>query len=133
MIEQDYIIRMIKDMIRVLLVFSGKDLPSVYDDEGLDNMLLSNVRSRQLPLKDRLQNLVDSREINEAENLLFEELDKGVSSDFLLALWFYSKVNRLDNESLALSNYSRQEIQEGILDCADKFGIDPALMSQLSV
>lgn len=130
MFEQDYIMRMIKDMVRMLLVFfTGKDIPGVYDtEEGLMEMLTQELKDYRLPMKERLQYMISTYDINKAENLLFEELDPKDPGDFMLAMWFFATLNALDDSALERCDYSREEITDGLKASADLYGIDPTLL-----
>lgn len=130
MLEQDYIMRMIKDMVRMLLVFfTGKDIPGMYETEGLMEMLTQEIKDYRLSLKERLQYMISTYDINEAENLLFEELDPKDPGDFILAMWFFATLNTLDDSILEHSDYSREEITDGLKASADLYGVDPELLS----
>ncbi len=117
LIEQDYIMRMISQLIETLIkyIFKGKDR------ELEENLNESNEQSE---IYDKLKYLVDSYNINQAENLLFENIDVNNIENFKLALLFYQYVNEKDNEFLEKSNYSREEIQQGIQDISRKFGYE---------
>lgn len=53
-------------------------------------------------------------QINEAENLLYEELDEDNPECMKQALLFYDYINEFTDEQLEQANYSREEICEGI-------------------
>ena len=62
----------------------------------------------------KLRDLVDAGEINEAENQLYENLDENDTEHLEMALTFYMYLNQLDDDTLFMANYSREEIVEGI-------------------
>lgn len=71
----------------------------------------------------KITELAGRGEINQAENLLFEEL-RGEDMEYLeMALAFYLYLNEFDDGFLLASNYSREEIAEGINGAAARFGI----------
>ena len=70
-----------------------------------------------------LNNLIDKRQINDAENLLFNEINSLTEKNLSIAINFYSKLNRFDDEVLEEANYSREEITQGLHDIMKKFGI----------
>lgn len=115
-IEQDYVMRMIHQLIEVLLgdIFKGKE-----------KVLEENINKSQEQTEkyDKMKMLVDNYEINQAENLLFDNIDIDNIEDLKLALLFYQYVNDKDNEFLKKSNYSREEIEQGIKDIAKKIWI----------
>lgn len=116
-IEQDYIMKMIHQLIEVLLgdIFKGKE-------KGLEENI--NKSQEQTEKYDKLKILVDNYEINQAENLLFANIDINNIEDLKLALLFYQYVNEKDNEFLEKSNYSREEIEQGIKDISKKYGYE---------
>ena len=67
--------------------------------------------------------LVDAGEINEAENQLYENLDENDTEHLEMALTFYMYLNQLDDDTLFMANYSREEIVEGINSVSASFGI----------
>ena len=90
-IEQDYIMKTIHQLIEVLLgdIFKGKE------KELEENI---NKSQEQTEKYDKLKILVDNYEINQAENLLFANIDINNIEDLKLALLFYKYVNEKDNE-----------------------------------
>ena len=113
-IEQDYIMKMIHQLIEVLLgdIFKGKE-------KVLEENI--NKSEEQAEQYNKLKDLVNKYNINEAENLLFEKINLTNIEDFKLALLFYQYVNEKDNEFLEKSNYSREEIEQGIKDISKKY------------
>ena len=61
--------------------------------------------------------------INEAENLLFDKIDVQNPKHLAIAINFYDKLNKLTDETLESSHYSREEINQGLNDILDEFGI----------
>ncbi len=116
----DYIIRMINDMTRMLmkLVFNIDMMPS-------DDMLETEEQKEALL---RLRGMADEGKINEAENRLFETVDYGDLSDLKMALLFYSYLNNMTDECLEEYDFSREEIERGLVDIAQKYGLDKSLM-----
>ena len=109
MVEQDYIMRLIKELIRALLkvIFhTDLDMPSV-------EMLKDAQRRCAL---EELLNLMDNGEINEAENRLSELLEDGGGEELALALLFYSHLNEKSNDFLEAHDFSREEIKAGLED-----------------
>ena len=82
--EKDYIMRIIKEMVRVLFsLMFGKEYVSV-EWEAENKYEISGKR-----LTDLLD-MIDHGEINEAENLLLEEIDYGRKEDVAVAALFIS-------------------------------------------
>ena len=72
--EQDYVMRMIKDMVRALalLIFGKRDIRYEIPEE--------NARTEEDDLYTRILQMADRGEINEAENILLTELPKESSN-----------------------------------------------------
>lgn len=117
MFEQDYIMRMIKDLVKFLAkILFGKD--TINYELPDDGRYTENDN-----LHKKLISLINIGKINEAEDLLFEKLDPKDKKYMELALDFYQRLNNLDGEFLKSNNFSRGEIEEGLRDIAKKFGI----------
>ncbi len=116
MIKEDYLIRMIKDLIKTIAKFFF----------GSDSVTYQLPDEREYTETDYLyQQLVDminQGDINEAEDLLYEKLDPQNKKYLKLGLDFYSKLNNLTDEYLASHNYSRDEIELGLKTLVEKFG-----------
>lgn len=117
MYKQDYIMQMINSFIRFLAkVFFGKDTVTyeLSENEGY---------TESDSLHKMLLDLLSMGKINEAENILFERFDPKDNRQLILAIDFYQRLNRLDEEFLQENNFSRQEIEDGLKDIAKKAGI----------
>ena len=114
MFENDYVMRMIKEMVRTLikLIFQ-------IDTEKTEELHLEKEVAEEL---DRLQKLADAGLVNQAENELLEELDTQNKQDFQLALLFYEYLNRKDTEFLKAYDFSREEISQGIRNVTEMYG-----------
>jgi len=115
-IEQDYIMRMIKEFANVLgrLLFNKKT--PMYE---LD---VTNRYHAGDDLYARLCRMADEGKINEAENVLYQEMVPGDMDYLEMALAFYAYLNCFSDEVLIRSCYSRDEIKEGIEDFLDRYG-----------
>lgn len=116
MIEQDYVMRLIKEMVRAIL----KLLFNI-DTESPTAELLENKEE-----KEKLENLldmVDAGEINEAENRLYDAISVTDINSLEIALLFYSYLNDLTDEFLEANDFSRDEIRLGMENVAEKFGL----------
>ena len=74
-----------------------------------------------------LENLIDQDKINEAENILFDRLESNNSNNLMyatIAARFYNRLKELSDEKLHKSNYSREEILQGLNDLCEMFGLD---------
>lgn len=71
-----------------------------------------------------LENLIEEDRINDAENILFEKLETNNLMYATIATRFYEKLKNLSDEKLQKSNYSREEILQGLNDMCDMFGLE---------
>ncbi|MCF6464526.1 DUF6483 family protein [Clostridium sp. Cult2] len=117
MYEQDYIMRLIKEMIKFIAkIFFHKDEIS-YELSNEDEYSQTDYLYKELLV------LIELGKINEAENLLFEKLDENNNKYIELVLDFYNRLNNLDDDFLEENNFSREEIAEGLKDMAKEFGL----------
>lgn len=114
--EKDYIMRMIKELTRVLfsLIF-GKQYKSV----ELQNENAYEVSGKAL---EEFQDMVDQGLVNEAENVLLENMDYSKEQEIVAAILFYQYVSEKDTDFLAQHNYSREEALDGLKRLAEKSG-----------
>jgi len=69
-----------------------------------------------------LSELLSANEICDAEDMLYDNFEG--SKDYLrLAMWFYNEINLLTDEELEASNFSRDEVFEGLQSVLSKSGI----------
>lgn len=114
-LKQDYILRMIEELINVLVKTLKDEDKDVLVDEN-------NNGSNDNELYIYLKSLVDDKKINEAENYLFERLEENNKKDFFVGMSFYKYLNEKDDEFLDECNYSRDEIVEGMADISRMYG-----------
>ncbi len=120
MFEQDYIMRLIHELVRTVmkLVF-GLDEEGEEEDRLLDTMSADNGEKLNA-----LINLADEGKINEAENRLYDLLEEGDPEGLKIALLFYNHMNSYEGEFLEKADYSREEIRDGICNVLKRFGYD---------
>lgn len=117
-LKDDYMMRMIRDMARVLArLILGRDevnyqLPEDEEFTALDNLYR------------KLIAMADQGEINQAENLLLDQLEDKSSEYFEMAASFYLYINEFTDEFLEVHGYSREEINEGMSGLSKEFGVD---------
>ena len=115
--ENDVIMRQVRDMARMLAkILFGKDTPT-YELEQ------NEIQTSSDDLYSRLIAMVKQGKINQAENVLYDELDRDEDSTIEVALGFYDYLNEMPTEFLAMNEYSREEINEGIKALADRKGL----------
>lgn len=116
MFEQDYVMRLIKEMVRAIL----KLLFNI-DTESPTVELLEN-REEKETLKNLLD-MIDNGKINEAENRLYDLTSDTDMNSLEIALLFYSYLNDKTDDFLEENDFSRDEIKLGLENVADRFGL----------
>ena len=116
MFEQDYVMRLIKEMVRAIL----KLLFNIYT-ESPTTELLENKEERET--LENLLDMVDAGKINEAENKLYDLISATDINSLEVALLFYSYLNDKADDFLEENDFSRDEIKLGIENVADRFGL----------
>ena len=115
--EQDYVMRLIKEMVRAILkLLFNIDIESPTVD------LLENREEKEA--LENLLDMVDAGKINEAENKLFDLTDDVTVNDLKIALLFYSYLNDKTDDFLETNDFSREEIKSGLENVADRFGLN---------
>ncbi len=120
MYQQDWIIRQIRNMVRMIakIVFKKESVTYELNDE-------TNQEGTDLLYKELL-GLLASLKINEAENLLFERMESDDIKYLTIAIDFYSRLNELSDEELDKGKFTREEIKDGLGDALKAFGINIA-------
>lgn len=116
--QDDYVMRTISDLVRAIarLVLRKNDIDyDLPEDEDKYTALDKVYR--------RLKDLADAGEINEAENLLSDNLDPPDLDCLEMALTFYMYLNQFNDDILYTANYSREEIVDGINSVCAEYGI----------
>jgi len=70
-----------------------------------------------------LCNMVNEKDINGAEDLLFEMLEKDNNDHLLIATDFYSRLNCMTDHDLQQANFSREEIERGLNEIKKIYGL----------
>lgn len=115
MFEQDYIMRLIKEMVRALL----KLLFNI-DSQSPALELLENKEEKDI--LESMLDMIDAGKINEAENRLYDIIDVTDLCSLEIALLFYSYLNDKTDEFLEANDFSRAEIKWGLEYVTDVFG-----------
>ena len=116
MLQDDYILRQIREMVRAVM----KMLFQVNASE-LTPEVIENTDARQILTN--LNNLVDNGRIDDAENQLYEMTCEEDRQNLEIGLLFYYHLNSKDDEFLEANNFSREEIMTGIQDLADRYNL----------
>ena len=105
--EKDYIMRMIKEMVRVLfsLVFGKKYVSVELEKENKYEVSGKKLKS--------FLDMIDLGQINEAENILLDNIDYTNNDDVMAAALFYQYLSEKDSEFLINNNYTKEEVLSG--------------------
>lgn len=117
MFEQDYIMRLINEMVRALL----KIIFNIDTASPLAEVLKDSEEEQTL---NELINMVDARFINEAENRLYDITEARKMKDLKVALLFYSYLNNKSDEYLEEHDFSRDEVKSGLIYISKRYGVD---------
>lgn len=117
MFEQDYVMWLIKEMVRAIL----KLLFNI-DTESPTIELLENKEEKET--LENLIDMVDAGEINEAENRLYDLISATDMNSMEVAILFYSYLNDKTDDFLEANDFSRDEIKLGMENVADNFGLN---------
>lgn len=117
MLQDDFIMRMIHEMVTTLLklifhIELGENEEENFKDQETASDYLE------------LLALIQAGEINEAENKLLDELDSDDMEHFKMALMFYYHLNEIDFNFLEEHNYSKTEITDGLRYVSSVYGYD---------
>ena len=104
--EKDYIMRMIKEMVRILfsLIYGKKYVSVELEKENKYEVSGKNLKS--------FLDMIDSGQINEAENILLDNIDY-TNNDVMAAALFYQYLSEKDSEFLINNNYTKEEVLSG--------------------
>lgn len=116
MFEQDYIIRLIKEMIRAIL-----KLLFHMDTDNPNKDLLEEKESRDT--LEKLLDMVDNGDINEAENQIYDMTSDDNMVNLEVALLFYSYLNDKEDDFLQKNDFSRDEIKSGLKELISRYGL----------
>ena len=114
MFEQDYVMRLIKEMVRVIL----KLLFNIDSESPTVELIENKVQKETL---ENLLDMIDAGKINEAENRLHDLISDEDRESLEIALLFYSYLNDKADDFLEEHDFSREEIKLGLEDVADIF------------
>lgn len=105
--EKDYIMRMIKEMVRVLfsLVFGKKYVSVELEKENKYEVSGKKLKS--------FLDMIDLGQINEAENILLDNIDYTNKEEVMAAALFYQYLSEKDNEFFENNNYTKEEVLSG--------------------
>ena len=105
--EKDYIMRMIKEMVRILfsLIYGKKYVSVELEKENKYEVSGKNLKS--------FLDMIDSGQINEAENILLDNIDYANNDEVMAAALVYQYLSEKDSEFLINNNYTKEEVLSG--------------------
>ena len=119
--EKDYIMRLIHGIARMLArMLFGDEMP-----EGGEIAAVLGEACRES--NDYLRRMIDSGQINAAEDKLFDLIDTAAWEErqkAAMVLSFYDYVNTKDDEFLSSADFSRDEIVAGLEDAMKALGME---------
>ncbi len=118
MFQQDYIMWQIEMFARTLALLVFRKEETAYE------LREEEAETQKGRLYRLLRQLTEEGKINEAEDRLFEALDPEDLSLLEIAIDFYMRLNAMEEEELERAGYSREEIQQGLAECARFYGVD---------
>ncbi len=114
--EKDYIMRIIKETVRLLFsLMLGKNYVSV--EQELKNKY--KVSGRTL---DDLLSMADDGKINEAENIILDGIDYSSKNEVAAAALFYQHLSEMEQNFLDQNNYSQEEALDGLKQVVEEAG-----------
>lgn len=117
MLKQDFLLRQIESLAMSLSkIFFNKEMVNYEADNKESN-------SQTDILYKKLHNLLLEGNINEAEDLLFDNIDKSDINYLKLGIDFYTTLNKFEDKVLEEHNYSREEIEQGLKDLSKEYGM----------
>lgn len=119
--EKDYVMRMIKEMARVIFSLAfGKTYVSVEMEKA------NKYRVSGKALND-LWEMIDAGQINEAENLLLENIDYADKEEMMGAALFYLYLSEKEDSFLEAHQYSKEEVLFGFKQLFERLGYQEIL------
>lgn len=115
MVTEDWMMRQVEAMTRsiVMLVFHKEDTAYVpTGDEGAADALHGALLER-----------LAAGDLGGGEDLLFEAAEVGGLECLEAGVDFYARLNQLSDVQLEAAGFEREEIQEGLRDLSERFGV----------
>ena len=119
--EKDYIMRMIKEMVRVLfsLAFGKKYVSVELEKENKYEVSGKNLKN--------FLDMIELGQINEAENILLDSIDYTNKNEVMAVALFYQYLSEKDNQFLENNNYTKEEVLSGFKQLLMKSGYSDLL------
>lgn len=119
--QQDWILQQIESMATFIInIILGEK------NESNESIEIENLKEDYLKssfLYKKLNDLIAKKKICEAEDKLFRAIENNEEDTFLVSVLFYTEINKLSDEELKESNFSRGEISSGLEDVCKIYGV----------
>ena len=118
--HEDWLMRQIEAMVSAIISVIFHKSPKS-EDIGAEINISDTVDSDR---RDTVIAFLQKGEICEAENWLYENMNEDDISWLSAAVYFYSEINKLSDEYLTAHNFSREEIESGLSEVCDLYGLE---------
>ena len=119
--EKDYVMRMIKEMARVIFSLA---FDKTYVSVEMEKANKYRVSGKAL---NDLWEMIDAGQINEAENLLLEKIDYADKEEVMGAALFYLYLSEKEDSFLEAHQYSKVEVLFGFKQLFERSGYQEIL------
>ena len=119
--EKDYVMRMIKEMARVIFSLA---FDKTYVSVEMEKANKYRVSGKAL---NDLWEMIDAGQINEAENLLLEKIDYPDKEEVMGAALFYLYLSEKEDSFLEAHQYSKEEVLFGFKQLFERSGYQEIL------
>ena len=119
--EKDYVMRMIKEMARVIFSLA---FDKTYVSVEMEKANKYRVSGKAL---NDLWEMIDAGQINEAENLLLEKIDYADKEGVMGAALFYLYLSEKEDSFLEAHQYSKEEVLFGFKQLFERSGCQEIL------
>ncbi|MCL2370176.1 MAG: DUF6483 family protein [Firmicutes bacterium] len=103
------------DIVKMMIDGIGDFTAKILDKEREKEIVMFTEESNSHDLYTILKQYVEEGQYCEAEDMLFEELNKGYSEGkYLAGIEFYEMLKEIDKDILKAGNFPYSEIQDGI-------------------
>lgn len=119
--EKDYVMRMIKEMARVIFSLA---FDKTYVSVEMEKANKYRVSGKAL---NDLWEMIDAGQINEAENLLLEKIDYADKEEVMGAALFYLYLSEKEDSFLEAHQYSKEEVLFGFKQLFERSGYQEIL------
>ena len=121
MLTEDWMMRQVEALARSIAYLVFHKDTTLYVPTGAEKDAGADQLHRLLLEK------LEAGDIGGAEDLLFQASEEGGLECLEVGVDFYARLNDLTDDQLKQAGFGRDEIQEGLQDLADQFGVSLSL------